>query len=147
MANPWDDAVDFGVVHALAFLECRAGEGPVAATLRELIAIRRSGASNVCYQLPQPKIARVLLAGRRGPKPRRTSLAWGCSGRKRRCRRRPSVVSLILREEASQFLVHPNSPRLMPITRHQLSLSRTPGAFIFRLPDTTVLARHMINTI
>lgn len=37
MGNPWEGIVDFGVVHALAFPECRAGEGPVVATLRELV--------------------------------------------------------------------------------------------------------------
>ena len=34
---PWQNKIDFGVVHPLAFLACRTGEGPVLETLQTIV--------------------------------------------------------------------------------------------------------------
>lgn len=34
---PWQPSLDFGVVHPLAFLACRTGEGPIVETLQKIV--------------------------------------------------------------------------------------------------------------
>ena len=44
---PWQDKVDFGVVHPLAFLACRTGEGPVLETLQTIVDDATFGAIEI----------------------------------------------------------------------------------------------------
>jgi sugar phosphate isomerase/epimerase len=46
--NPWQDKCDFGVVHPLIFLACRAGEGPVLETLQAIVDDDAFGAVEIC---------------------------------------------------------------------------------------------------
>jgi sugar phosphate isomerase/epimerase len=43
----WAAAMDFGVVHSLAFPECRGGDGPVLETLAEIVADETFGAVEI----------------------------------------------------------------------------------------------------
>lgn len=43
----WLDRIDFGVVHSLAFPECRGGEGPVVETLAKIVADDMFGAVEI----------------------------------------------------------------------------------------------------
>ena len=45
--NPWQDKCDFGVVHGLAFLACRAGEGPIIETLQHIVNDATFGAIEI----------------------------------------------------------------------------------------------------
>ena len=45
--NTWQDKCDFGVVHGLAFLACRAGEGPIVDTLQHIVNDTTFGAVEI----------------------------------------------------------------------------------------------------
>jgi sugar phosphate isomerase/epimerase len=46
--NPWQSKCDFGVVHPLIWLACRAGEGPVVETLQHVVNDATFGAVEIC---------------------------------------------------------------------------------------------------
>ncbi len=68
--NAWQDKCDFGVVHGLAFLACRAGEGPIVETLQHIVNDTTFGA----VEIAPPKIRRC--ASRRASCWRRRSCRW-----------------------------------------------------------------------
>lgn len=45
--NPWAATVDFGVVHPMAYPQCRTGEGPQVQTLQEIVADEFFGAVEI----------------------------------------------------------------------------------------------------
>jgi sugar phosphate isomerase/epimerase len=60
----WADTLDFGVIHPLIYLECRAGEGPVVETLRRIVGDSDFGAVEIAPP-KHPDVraqARALLA-------------------------------------------------------------------------------------
>ena len=48
---PWQNKIDFGVVHPLAFLACRTGEGPVLETLQTIVNDAAFGAVEIAPRL------------------------------------------------------------------------------------------------
>ena len=60
----WAATMDFGVVHALAYPECRTGEGPVIATLQAIVEDPYFGAVEIA-PIKDPAVreqSRALLA-------------------------------------------------------------------------------------
>jgi sugar phosphate isomerase/epimerase len=45
--NSWQSKCDFGIVHGLAFLACRAGEGPIVETLQQIVNDTAFGAVEI----------------------------------------------------------------------------------------------------
>lgn len=45
--NSWQNKCDFGIVHGLAFLACRAGEGPIVETLQHIVNDTAFGAVEI----------------------------------------------------------------------------------------------------
>lgn len=45
--NSWQNKCDFGIVHGLAFLTCRAGEGPIVETLQHIVNDTTFGAVEI----------------------------------------------------------------------------------------------------
>jgi sugar phosphate isomerase/epimerase len=45
--NTWQDKCDFGVVHGLAFVACRGGEGPIVETLQHIVNDATFGAVEI----------------------------------------------------------------------------------------------------
>ena len=45
--NSWQSKCDFGIVHGLAFLACRAGEGPILETLQQIVNDTAFGAVEI----------------------------------------------------------------------------------------------------
>jgi sugar phosphate isomerase/epimerase len=62
--NPWASECDFGVVHPLAFLACRSGEGPIVETLQAIVNDAAFGAVEIAPPKDPAarKQAKALLA-------------------------------------------------------------------------------------
>jgi len=57
----WSAVVDFGLVHPLAFLECREGGGPMLETLATIVADETFGAVEIA-PIPDPAVRRCAAA-------------------------------------------------------------------------------------